>query len=75
MQINIVMASASSTAASAALSRSKEQVESELDKLLTSFKDQTHTKLMLCKHRQALKCCLDINIQDLAVDEVTHISC
>ena len=49
------MAAVSSTADSAALQKSKEQVESTLDKLLTGFKETACMKLTLCERRLAQK--------------------
>ena len=56
------MATASSTAdsaASATLQKSKEQIHTTLDQLLTSFKEKAHVKLTLCMRRQAQKAQLE----------------
>ena len=61
------MASASSTADSAALQDNKEQVEGKLDRLLTGITETSDTKLKLCESRQAQKTCLENSMQLLAV--------
>ncbi|KAL3146451.1 hypothetical protein ABBQ32_003126 [Trebouxia sp. C0010 RCD-2024] len=72
--MQVALASASSTADSAALQKRKEQMEITLDKLLTDFKDKAHAKLSLCERRQAQKTHLDSSMRVPAVKDCNELN-